>query len=291
MNILKYDFHVHAGNEARGRKPGEFLSALEARGVVFAGLCDHAEFYFERQSQWHVDYRAAAAARGETLYPPSLDGLKAWCADLKAARRKAAMPFVVGLELCRYAETPDSFLEVPEFLSMCFSIRDDPTREDFGAVAAERIRQFAAKIKPAGKPGIVNHPFRDRYGAYRDMVAAGQTPPPVEKFISRDDVARIAGAAGENGLFVEVNIGALSYYSKFETVVDLCVRAEGLLAESGVGLSVGSDCHQPPAALAPEMVKVVQQAGLTAKRFEPVARKLRALLKRGKPRRRSAKTR
>ena len=65
------------------------------------------------------------------------------------------------------------------------------------------------------------------------LVAMGKAPP-VEEYITADDVARMADAACEFGVFIEVNLGAIAACRLCEPATGLYVHALRLLAASGL---------------------------------------------------------
>jgi histidinol phosphatase-like PHP family hydrolase len=116
--------------------------------------------------------------------------------------------------------------------------------------------------------------FRPRLQEYAALAAAGEAPPP-ERFISRDDVARIADAAGAHGLFVEVNLKCLERYATSADTLPLCRHAHRLLIESGADLCVGSDAHRPPPRdIAPAAIQVLGEVGLADRHVSRARRTL-----------------
>ena len=88
--LLKYDFHIHCGNERHGTPREAFVDALIQRGVVCCGIVDHAEFYISDDSDWMKTFRANAKAKGIELYEDSLAGLQCLYDDIEALRRNTS---------------------------------------------------------------------------------------------------------------------------------------------------------------------------------------------------------
>jgi len=273
-DVLRVDLHVHVGNERWHHPLAAFVVALRARGVTVAGLVDHAEFYVEPKSDWVRSHYAALTAAGVEPYPGTLDGLRTFYHDIEALRPFAGLAVLKGLEVADIEAVPEAFFEFPDYLAHCFGNVADEDGPTFGHRAAARVRRFGGRVRPTGKPGIVNHPFRARSWVYRDLVEAGRAPPPHE-FITADDVARLAGAAAEEDLILEVNYGAFAGYEASHPVVDLYVHAVGRLVACGADLCLGSDSHRPPAdSFPPSVLRVLRESGLGAAQVARVRRLL-----------------
>lgn len=264
MNVLSIDLHVHAGDERWGKPLSDFTRALAARGVVLAGLLDHVEFYLPGTGGFMKEYLQQQKAKGTTAYPEDLDGLRALYRDLDALARPEGLRILKGLEVKDADATPAEYLALPDYLCFCFGEVHDPPGEPFGKRAAAMIRKVGKAFAPSGKPGIVNHAFRNRAWAYRDLLAKGGAPPP-EAFITADDIARMVEAAKEGALAIEVNLSDLGSYAKPEQrpMLDLLLHATTQLVRCGADLSIGSDSHSPPApALSPAVIEVIEKAGV-----------------------------
>jgi len=256
-SVFEVDCHVHAGAERRGVALQQFEAALRERGIRCAGLVDHAEFYIADKPRPFVE-----ALRGAGCpYAENADGFVAFCGDVRALRASSDLRLACGLESEFIDRTPQDLLGPPDFVAHCFKVRGDG--KDFGVEAAERIRRFAAWVRPSGKPAVVHHPFRCRVLAYRELLARGEAPAP-ERFITPDDVRRIADAVGEAGLFIEVNLSTVHSIGDSPEALALYVHAVRLLIAEGPRLTLGSDAHGTAGlALTAGMRRAVSETGLT----------------------------
>lgn len=272
-DIFCYDFHVHVGNERDGLPPSAFLQALQRKDVCAAGMLDHVEFFIQDDNEWMTAFRAHAARNGLKLYDDSIDGLKALYRDLDKLRQGQEMLIALGLELREPGRVPEAFLELPEYFCNCFHLPPLSTRDTPGMRAAELIELFARKIAPARRPGIINHPFRDRLLEFSTLATSGSTPTS-EEFLPRDEVARLVDAAGEHGLFVEINLTDLCYHAP--CCYEFCLYATRLLVKLKAKLSIGSDSHRPPPLTVPnEVQRMLEDAGVEVAHFQPVVDAMR----------------
>jgi len=268
LQPLAIDLHVHVGVERLTTPIADFVTALEARRVALAGFVDHAEYYFGKQSDWARRVRKNLETRGERFYAADPAGLRLLYADIDAVARRTDMRIVKGLELGAISEVPDSVLELPDFLANCFGNVEIENGTTFGERATSRIRRFGQRIRHTGKPGIINHPFRDRIHDYHGLVSAAMAPSP-ESFITADDIARVTDACREFSLFIEINLGTIGTMTVSDPCLDLAAYVIGSLAESGADLSIGSDSHQPPAPTFPDaVVRVVRESGLSSEHVD-----------------------
>jgi len=275
MDVLELDLHVHAGSELWGTPQSDFVRALQARGVTLAGLLDHAEFYVDDKPSWIADSTEARRAKGGKFYSGDIEGLKSFYDDIESLKRSSDLNIVAGMELGDIEGTPEAFFEFPQYLSHCFGVSSEESGESFGQKAAGRIRRFGEKVRHAGKPGIINHPFRSRIGHYKELVEAGQAPSP-EAFITADDIARMVDALAEYGLFLEVNLGTFAGMEECEPAVGLGVHAMQLVVEANAHLSIGSDSHQPPPpTFSPAVTRLIRESGLREWHFGRIVDELR----------------
>lgn len=242
---IPYDFHVHCGSERAGSEQLEFVHALEHQGVRFAGLLDHYEFYDGNNHPWFVKFRKNAAEKGFEQYDNSLAGMHALYDQLSDLRTQSPLPFALGLEVRRPETLPEAYLERPEYISNCFHINDAPEDGSFGERAARLIRSFGKLARASGMPGIVNHPFRDCLGPYKDLADKGEAPRPADYF-PRADVERMIDAAGEYDVALEVNLRDMNYHAQLGPASKaLLIHLHAILVESSLPLSYGSDAHKP----------------------------------------------
>jgi len=276
VSLLALDLHVHAGIERWGRPLAAFLDALRSRGVRLAGLLDHSEFYVEQKPDWILGVLAEQKKAGVTAYPGDLAGLRAFYADLDSIAGSAEPRFLKGLEVKGIRLTPDAFFEFPDYLANCVDALEREQGTTFAERLASRIRRFGEKIRHTGKPGIIHHPFRPLVAPYKELVASGAAPPP-EAFLPAADLARIIDAAGEYGLFIEVNLSTLAAAEESERLLGLFVYLVRSLVEAKVDLSFGSDSHEPPQpTIAPGALRVLRESGLGPERLDRVVRVLGA---------------
>jgi histidinol phosphatase-like PHP family hydrolase len=272
MNVLQLDLHLHAGNERWGLPVSAFVEGAAARGVRLLGLLDHVEFYLPEKSDWIAGLYAQMDARKLEHYAADLSGLRRMYGEFDALARPAGMRIVRGLEFNNVPATPDEALAMPDYACFCFGDVSAEAGETFGQRAAARIRQVGAKVRPLGKPCIINHPFRNRLWLRRDALAAGSVLP-ADQYISRDDVRRMADAAGECGIALEVNLSDLTAYEQLaqRPVLELAISAYAELVAVGADLSIGSDSHAPPKPdFSPAVIETVQRAGITSRHIERI---------------------
>ncbi len=278
MDIREFDIHVHVGDE-RGPSPqSAFVAALVARGVKYVGMCDHVEIYVPNKGEWAVNHHKHLIEKGWQWYPGDMAGLKALYADIDAlAAAGNGLTIRKGLEIGNIDNTPDEFLEPPDYLSHCFGRVDNEEGDTWAERAAARIRRFGRKVGPTGKPGIINHPFRYRLGDFQERLRAGESPPPHD-FIDADGIRRLADAAGECGLYLEVNTRTIRGARNEPPALDLLAWCVARLVESGADLSFGSDFHKPPEGEpSPEVERVLRDSGLGVEHIGRLIRELRFL--------------
>lgn len=240
-----YDFHVHCGAERAGHAQIEFVKALQAHGIRRAGLLDHYEFYRGDRSPWFMTFRKDATRKGFEVYPDTFEGMQLMYDQLFALREEVELDFAIGIEFRRPAQIEDCYLERPEYITNCFHINDAPAGGSFGECAATLIRSFGERVRPFGKQAIVNHPFRDCLGPYGELLEKNEAPPP-EAYFPSDEVHRMADAAEEYDLVLEINMGDINYHApRHPALFDLMVHLHAALGETGLPLCLGSDAHQP----------------------------------------------
>jgi histidinol phosphatase-like PHP family hydrolase len=278
MNVLNIDLHVHCGNERWGLPMSAFVEGLRSRGVVLAGLLDHAEFYLPADNnEWIRNLYVQMREKNLPHYEANLSGLRALYRDIDAQPRPAGLRILKGLEFNNTVATPDEFLLEPQYVCFCFGDVAGEPGATFGERAAARIRQVGEKVRRSGKSGIINHPFRNRSWMYRDALAAG-APARLEDWVSRDDVARMVEAAKEWGLALEINQSDLVYHDKPELrpILELFIHAARLMVECGADLSIGSDSHSPPVAFSPAVLETIATAGVTDQHLSHILGRLAA---------------
>jgi len=275
MDVLNVDLHVHVGCEHKAATQQEFVDGLIRRGVRRVGMMDHVELYLPVLGEWSVNFRKAMREKGWEWYPGNLDGLKALYADIDALPREP-LRIVRGLEMgSGFADVPEEYMAPPVYLTHCFGHVDKETGSTWGQRAASRIRRFAGKIAPTGKPGVINHVLRYRLGPWRDRLREGENVP-ADECVSEDDCRRIADAIGETGLFLEVNMRTIRGHAEDPpAVLDLMAACIGRWVDWGVPMSFGSDFHQPPPEeFSPAVLKVVRESGLTIEHVRPLLERL-----------------
>lgn len=273
-DAITLDFHVHAGMERRGLPLSAFVESLAARGVRVAGFVDHAECYYASTFyDGFQQYFDSLERDGFTSYPRQPDALPVFFADVQSAAAQAPIKILRGLEIAGVDDVPDPFLDLPDYFLNCSTNLHREAGDTYGARAAARIRRFGRRIAPTRKPGIIAHPFRELYAARTKSADGGRSAP--KEWLTPDDARRMAHAAAEYGLFLEVNEGCLRNVPPGSPVADLAVHAVGLLLAQGAALSVGSDSHSPPTpAYAPAFLRVVTACGLTDATFAAARRAL-----------------
>ncbi len=279
MNVLSVDLHVHTGNERWGKPILAFTQALYARGVRLCGLLDHVELHL-MTVDWANSLHEQLQAQNIPHYDPGMEGLRAMYRDIDAADRPAGLRILKGLEFKEIDATPEECLRLPDYVCFCFGEVGELEGDTFGHRAAQRIRQVGRKVRPTGKACIINHPFRNRLWAFRDLLAKGA--PPAEQFISADDVKRMVEAAAEFDLALEVNQNDIAGCQDpaQRPALDLCIHAVSLLVQSGADLSLGSDSHAPPAAeYPPAVLEVVEKSGLSEANLRGILGKVMPLAK------------
>ena len=267
------DLHVHAGLERAGRSLADFERALAARGVLRAGLVDHAECYYP--SAFYPGFTAYVEELQRVApwpYPRTTDGLRRFFREARAGHPDRTLTIACGLEIGDCARVPDAFLALPDYFLNCSSMLRLEPGLTFAVRLAARMRRFSARVRDAGKPAIVAHPFRELYRERAARTAEGDASSPAQ-FLPPSEIRRIVDAAGEGGLFLEVNEGCLGDAPEDGPVADLAVHAVGRLAEAGARLSFGSDSHEPPGpVLAPALTRVLRECDLKAAHFAAVGR-------------------
>jgi len=274
-DIREFDLHVHVGDE-RGPNPlSAFVEGLAARGVRYVGLCDHVEIYVPNKGPWAVDHHRHLVEKGWQWYTGDLGGLKALYADIDAiGADDNGLSTRKGLEIGNIDNTPDGFLELPDFLSHCFGRLKEELGETWADRAASRIRRFGRKVAGTGKPGVINHPFRYRLGEYRRQIEAGAPPRP-DEILNAETIHRMADAAREFGLFLEVNMRTIRGAAREPRALDLLARCVKWLVESGAPLSFGSDFHKPPEAeFDPAVERVLRESDLGFEHINALVRRL-----------------
>jgi len=274
-SILAYDLHLHAGNERFGRTLEEYTAAVAARGVTLCGLLDHVELHLP-ENAWGRDFHHQCAHHQRPCYPFGMEGLKAMYAEFAGAPRPPGMKFLHGLEFNDPGPaTPEEALALPDYVCFCFGDVTQLPGATFGARAAQRIHQIGRKVRPTGKPGIINHPFRNRLFGFKEQLQQGVTPD-IDSFISRNDVARMIDAAADYALALEVNQNDILIAHELGDgpMVDLFARAVGLLVELGARMSFGSDMHHPQPEYPACVPAFVQRVGLTAENIAPLVNQL-----------------
>lgn len=270
MPIFTVDFHVHCGNERNGIPPVDFITTLEKNGINHAALIDHAEFYLETQSPWVKSFRQQAHDRGASLYSEGINGLRDLYNDLRTLRQDANIPLTLGVEILNPAQITDELLTLPEFFCNCFHLPPLSLTQKPGEAASALIAKFGKRMRSGGKPGIINHPFRDRFGPYHEMLEKGTRISP-EEWVPRDEVRRMADSALEYNLFLEVNLSDLTWHTTQTMAGDLCKYTTEMLASSGAMLSLGSDSHRIPQKMLPSIENLLIESGLTPSHFEHCA--------------------
>ena len=274
--LFEIDLHVHAGNERYEASIADFLAALHARGVTLCGLLDHVELHLMLDN-WSRALRKQLDERNLPYYRSGIGGLQDLYRDIDAAARPGGMRVLKGLEFNNTAATPDEALALPDFLCFCFGDVSNRPGATYGERAADQIRQVGRKILPSGKAGIINHPFRQRLWAYKDLCARHEAPP-VAQFISEDDVRRMAEAAGEYDLALEINLGDLFLLigstPEHAALRALWLHAAGTLVASGASLSLGSDSHKLPGPFEPAILDLVAAIGLEVRHLERILNRL-----------------
>ncbi len=280
--VFAMDLHVHAGLERGERSLADFVSALHTRGVKYAGLLDHVELHM-RLGNWgreHGDELRNRQLKAGTRWEAGTSGVVALYESFRAMHYPEGMLCRAGIEFNRNSliaiPPPVEALMPADYISFCFGNLEDCPGETYGERAAHRIRQVGRLIAVTGKPGIVNHPFRNMLREYRLLLDSGAPVPPPEEFVTRDDVLRMIEAAEGCGLALEANQSDMNYdeHAHARQTRLLCVHALRIVVESGVPMSIGSDCHCPPGILSSSVKSIVEDIGLEYRHVEPLLKRI-----------------
>jgi len=153
VDIHNVDFHYHAGQE---RQPGttleDYFEHALATGRTIIAFTDHVEAYLG-------DKQSVPGAP----YPPGLDGLAAYRADVRrlAGRYPQLKVFFAPEFHSRFdlESVPDELADLADMF-LCGPPPVDADRRDNTAARlahAEQVRRLADRL---GRPVLVVHPFR-----------------------------------------------------------------------------------------------------------------------------------
>ena len=248
------DLHYHAGQE---RQPGTtlagYLDHAVMTGRIVLGLTDHLEKYIGDP---------LSSAWDPPLYAQSVDGLRAYRADVDALR--AAYPSLriyFGPEIhasprIDLATIPEGVCDVADYFLVSLPTVADSFAGDTAAKVAQ-VRAIAALRARSGRPAFIAHAFRSTANA---RLVRHPIPPWVTALAPRGadafsdeevndfcgfDVRALGRACAAYGVPVEVNGGTVGRIRALNLPAPLQIlwAAYRIMQEEGATFVPGSDQH------------------------------------------------